>query len=158
MEIFSERNGIDYNKIFNVLLQNLSPTFEKNALPEIFSGKLETFLTCFAVSSHMKNNILDETAGKFFEETSLNAIYKSLSLGCSAADIRLILSELPKILILNYPVVENIRVGCIIRIQELQNFYRDNVPVPDAFLWRTFHNLDSLMQILQTFEKNKNSF
>ena len=66
-------------------------------------------MTCRAIAENLRGKILDETAGKFLEEIALNAVYKSLSANFSIADIKLLFSELPKILSLNYPAVENIR-------------------------------------------------
>ena len=132
-------------------MQNLLPTIGENISQEFFKGKLENFLICLAISSHMKNNIINETAGKFFEEISLNAIYESLLTNCSVSDAKLILSELPKILSFNYPVVEKIRVLSIRLVQELQKFYRSNVEGFNPMIWAKIYELDNLQEILKTF-------
>lgn len=128
-------------------MQNLSPTFAKNVPSEFFNGKMETFLTCFAVAAYLKENILSETAGAFLEETSLETVYKTLSTNIQIHDIRLLISVLPNILALDYPVVEDIRKACAAIISQLKNLFRVNKRCRD------YSDLDDLLRMLTVFDK-----
>ncbi len=136
-------NQINYDRVFNALIRDLSPTFAKNIPIDFFQGKMETFLTCRAVSSYLKENAFDETAGKFFEEASLNAVCKTLFSTNQLADLRLLFGELPNILALDYPIAEEIRVGCIQILPQVMNFFRVNN------LWKEFMELDYLRRFLE---------
>ena len=147
-EKISELNQIDYNKIFNSLLQNLVPTFPKNVPKEFLENKIETFLTCLNLSKHLKETLLDETAGNFFEETALNAIYKTVAASkISFPDSLFLLSELPNILQLNFPAVKNILKICLEIIQHIKNMYR-----PLFFKYQDYYELDYIERLLKIFE------
>ena len=138
--IFS--NKINYQNIYNAILQNLSPVFAENASPKFFEGKIETFLTCRKLAEHLRGNIFNNTAGKFFEEMSLSAVYRTNN---SIADLELLFSELPYILPLNYPVVNEIRKVCMNILPQLSNVWRQND------LWREFAEYDYLLNMLKAF-------
>lgn len=95
---------------------------------------METALTCRAVSNYLQE--------KFFEEASLGAILKSLD-GISLSDARLFLSELPNLLRLPYPVVNELRGASIQVISQLKDFMREHE------LWRDFAELDYLQRVLR---------
>ena len=139
---------INYQQIYSALMWHLSPTFSKNVPPEIFAGKMETFLTCRKIAEVLRERVLDETTGKFFEETALNAIHKTLSTAVTLPDLRLLISELPKILQLDYPAVEEIRKTCINVIPQMMHLFRINN------IWREFTELEYLMNMLKLFDKN----
>ena len=141
--------SIDYPRLSNALVQNLFPTMIKTMPVNFFAGKLETFLTCRALASHLREVMFDKTAGEFFEEASLNAIYRTLYTQVSLADVRLLLAELPKILPLDYPVVDDIRKACIQLIPQIQNAFR----VYDPNAWREFVNLQYALNMLKTFDE-----
>jgi len=63
---------------------NRLANFLDNAPQDFFKGKLETYLTCFAVSSYLKENFLDEYFGELFEEISLNSAVRSLQASINA--------------------------------------------------------------------------
>lgn len=138
----------DYQRVYNALLQNLSTAFSKNVPSEFFSGKMETFLTCRKIAELLREKILDENAGNFFEEAALRAVHKTLFTGITLADIKLLIAEIPQILKLNYPVVKDIRSACLNIIPQVMNLYR----VYDHSAWREFANLQYLLQMLETFD------
>ena len=118
-------NQINHAVILDALLKNLSPTFAQNVSPEFFKNKLETFLTCRAVVHYLtKFNFLDKTRGSVLEEAALNAIYKAVPADTQLYGLRLLISELPNILPLNYPAVKNILKACIDALKRLSNIYR----------------------------------
>ena len=137
---------ISYLKCYAALLQNLSPTFIKNTSKEIFYDQFETFLICRKLAEYLRITFLNEDAGKFFEESALNAIYKIFYRAADIANIRLFLRELPEILPLNYPVVENIRSICLDIIPKIMGFYR----VKNA--WKEFTEMEYLIGMIQSFE------
>ena len=111
---------------------------------------METFLTCRKLAEYLSENILSDNAGKMFEETALNAVYKTLSTNVAIADLRLLLSELPIILSKDYPVVKEIYKSCVNLIPPLMNTFRVNN------LWKEFTALEYLLDMLKTFELVKN--
>ena len=139
---------INYQRLYTALLQNLSPTMTKNAPQENFTNRIENFLICRKLSEYMAETVLDESAGKFFEETALKAIYRSFFSNIPLSDMRLLFAELPNILTRNYPVVNDIRQACIKIIPQILNLFR----VYDANAWKEFVDLKSLMLMLQTFD------
>lgn len=135
-------------RVFNAMLRIVAPTFGKNVSKNIFQGKMETFLTCRRVAEYLRENAFNDTAGKFFEEISLEAINSTLKTTVTTADIRLLIFELPNILPLNYPAVENIRKSCLKIIPKLmETFKKPTVPS-----WNEFIKLQYILEMLKSFE------
>ena len=132
-------------RLFSALASNLSPTLMPLTPPNFYAGKMETFLTCRAVSSHLKTKLTDEAPAKFFEETSLKAILKALN-GMSLTDARLLFSELPALLNLPYPVVNEVRIACLNIIPQMMNVMHLNDRLKDYF------ELEYLQRLLQTWK------
>lgn len=97
---------------------------------------LETALTCRAASTYLQE--------KIFEEASLAAILKSLD-GIKISDVRLLLSELPNLLTLPYPVVEELGSVVLQIIRQTMNFMREHE------LWKDFSDMENLRRLLQAF-------
>lgn len=153
LKTFSAAKQIDYRRIFNALFQNLSPTFAKDIPREFFNGRMEIFLTCRALSPFLQKNLFEETAGLFFEEAALNAIHKTMFTNVNISDLRLLFSELPDILKLDYSAVEDIRKSCIGIIPQLINVLRQNVDASKAdSFYGDLNDLDYLMRMLKTFD------
>ena len=93
----------------SALERNLSPTLKIDTPLNFYAGKMETFLTCRAVANYLKTKLTDDTQVKLFEEASLKAILKALENSPSVADKELFDRELPELLKLPYPVVEELR-------------------------------------------------
>lgn len=138
--------GIDSEKLFNALKENLSEVFRKDSPLENFSGKLETFLTCRAVSAKLRENFLDETTANFFEEISLRGVIKSLSASVTLSDVELLLSELPEILKLNSSAAEEIRLSCMRIIPQVMDIFRRNN------MWKNFMEMNYVLKMLQAFD------
>ena len=137
---------INYGRLFNALVQNLFPLLNKGLAPVFFNGKLENFLTCLNLISHLRGKVLDDKGAKFFEELSLEAIHKSLYAELSLADISLLIDEMPKILVMDYPVVNQIREALIRIIQQVMLLFRMNNH------WQGFTDLDHELKMLQSFD------
>ena len=88
-------------RLLDALMKNLSPMILPKTPPSFYKGKLETFLTCRAVAEYLKQPT--------YEEAALKAILKSLQTRYSFADAGLLAGELPDLLKLPYPVVEELR-------------------------------------------------
>ena len=130
-------------RLFAALAENLSPTLLPNTPQDFYSGKVETFLTCRAVAAYLQTKLTDVAPAKFFEETSLKALLKAVKVGTSFADIRLLLSELPNLLSLPYPVVEELRGACLHIIPQMMNVMRLNNS------WMNYTELDYIQRLLQ---------
>ena len=137
---------INYQQLYIALLQNLSQTFVQNVPLTFYQGKTETFLTCRKLAEYLREKVLDKNAGNFFEETALRAIFRTLQTNFSITDIKILFSELPHILRLNYPVVEEIRKACINLVAQLTNLFRMNN------LWRDFNEMYYFGEMLKTFD------
>lgn len=80
---------------------DLIKALKRNLSTNSYAGKMETFLTCRAVSNYLGE--------KFFEEMALKAIVNAFESSLSPADKGLFDKELPELLKLPYPVVEDLR-------------------------------------------------
>ena len=129
-------------RVFDALAKNLSPTLMPNTPSEFYAGKMETFLTCRAVAAYLQTKLTDAAPAKFFEEAAIKAILKSIG-QMSFADARLLLSELPNLLRLSYPVVEELRGACIQFIPLMMNVMRLNNS------WLNYVELDYIQRLLK---------
>ncbi len=129
-------------RMFNALVKNLSPTLLPTTPPEFYRGKMETFLTCRAVSSMLKSKLVDDAPAKFFEEASIKAIIKAFN-GMSFADALLLIRELPDLLSLPYPAVKDLCAAVINIIPQLMNVMHLNN------MWKDFVELDYLQRLLK---------
>lgn len=96
-------------RLLSALERNLSPTLLPDTPLEFYAGKVETFLTCRAVASYLQTKLSDTAQVKLYEEAALKAILKSLQTRYTFADAGLLVQELPTLLKLPYPVVEELR-------------------------------------------------
>lgn len=122
----------------------------RSALTKILSayadGKvfdLETALTCRTTSTYLREKFPGDEHLKICEEASLAAVLKSLD-GLKFSDVQLLTSELPNLLALPYPAVEELRAASIQIISQTMNFMRKNE------FWKDFADLDNLRRFLQT--------
>ena len=107
---------------------------------------METFLTCHKLIEKLRKTILNEETCHFLQESSVNSIYKTLLTGVSISDLKLLFTELPSILNLNFPVVKDIRLYCINIIPQLINFFRVNHSLNDIAHFEHLYNM------LKTFD------
>lgn len=144
---------IDHERLVTVLMENLSPLFDENLSDEFFIGKMETFLTCRALATYLKENALGQKRGELLEQLILKAIHSTMLTNVSVGDTEMLLSELPNILPLNYPVVENIRQGCIEIIPQIQKIIRKSIDSPEKMsMWKEFFEFDNLLRMLKVFD------
>jgi len=173
IETFAEINSPNCERLLQAVTSNLLPGFTaedvkkfldnpKNrfeyfamlikffsiAPQDFFKGRTEIFLTCFTVSSFLKDNFVDEELGSLLEEFSLNALCKSLAVGVTSYEVQLFVKELPKILAFPYPAVKELRAACFKLIPKLADTYRNY----NAADWREFVHMDYLLNMLRTFE------
>ena len=130
-------------RLFAALAKNLSPTLLPNTPQDFYSGKVETFLTCRAVAAYLQTKLTDAAPAKFFEEASLKALLRAVKGGTSFADMRLLLSELPNLLTLPYPVVKELRGACLHIIPQMMQVMRLNNS------WLYYVELDQLQSLLK---------
>ena len=146
LENLAASKQIDYQKLCVALVKNLAPVFSEKSSPQNFFWQMETFLTCRALASYLRKEVLGDTAGKIFEEAALRAILRTLQTNFSITDIKFLFSELPYILRLNYPVVEETRKTCINLVPQLMNLFHLNN------LWRDFNETYYFGEMLKTFD------
>ena len=130
-------------RVFNTLMKNFSPILLSDMPQDFYAGKLETFLTCRAASTHLKNKIADDTLPKFFEEASLKAIVNSVSGGLTLTDKVLFIKELPALLKLQYPIVKDLRDVGLQVIDELKGEFHSQK------LWKDYTELDYISELLE---------
>ena len=123
------------NRVFDALNKNLS------AYVSGVNVGLETALTCRAVSTYLRGKFPDDERLKIFEEASLAAVVNSID-GLKFSDARLLISELPELLKLPYPVVDELRAAAIQIISQLMNFMRVNE------FWKDFVELEQMRRLL----------
>ncbi len=136
-----EGDGEKFNRVFKTLTKILSAYVSEDTPREFFIGKLETALTCRAMSTYLREKFPDKQL-KIYEEASLAAILKSLD-GMKLSDTRLLLSELSNLLGLPYPVVKEIRAAAIEIILQTMDFMRENE------FWKDFSDLEHLRRLLK---------
>lgn len=145
-KIFKPRDLSRINeRLLNALMINLSPTLLPTTPQDFYRGKMETFLTCRAVSSYLQTTLPDaaKAQAKFFEEASLKAILRSFG-GMTLPDARLFLKELPQLLSLPYPVVKDIRQAALYIIPRIMDmFHLNNV------MWKDYVELDYLQNVFK---------
>lgn len=119
------------------------------ALIENISGytvdKMETILTCRALSTYLRERFPnDADYWKICEETSLKAIFKTTASGITFAESELLIRELPDLLRLPYPAVEDLRGLCLKIISQLLNVMHFKN------MWEDYVELEYLQRLLQT--------
>lgn len=122
-----ESSGEKFRRVKDTLTEILS----KYVDGETFD--LETALICRAASNYLRE--------KLYEEASLAAILKSLD-GLKLSDVRLLLSELPNLLALQYPVVKELRGASIQIVSQTMNFMREHE------CWKDFSDLEHMRRLL----------
>lgn len=137
---YPDKSNAD-ERLLNALERNLSPALKADTPPSFYEGKMETFLTCLAVSSYLKKKLTYSKAAKFFEEMSLKAILKSFD-KMSLPEAQFVIRELPSILRFSYPVVKDIRDDLLQRIPKIV----DEIRIRGHF--REFANLYYLQELL----------
>ena len=144
IETLFAHKQINFPRLFNALAQNLLTTTVGSTPRNFYEGKIENFLTCLHLSGYLRGKLFDDDGAKIFEELSLNALYKSIVVGSSIADILLLIDELPTILKLNYPAVKEIRDACIQIIPQIMTTYRLN------HYWQGFTELEYILKLLKS--------
>lgn len=134
-------NSYTNEKLLSALAMNLSPNLSDTPLG-FYAGKMETFLTCRAVTAYLKENHADNVVVKFFEMASLTSILKSLD-EMSLADAQLLIRELPNFLSWSNPATREIFKEIIRRLPQIQEELRLK-----GYL-REFVGLDYLQDLLK---------
>jgi len=137
-KIFSLKS--DTQRISRVI-ETLTKTLSQYADDEIFD--LETALTCRALSAYLLKKFPNEERFKVFEEASLAAILKSLD-GLKLSEVQLLMDELPNLLILPYPIVEELRDVSIQITSQMMNLMREKT------LWKDFLEWNYLYRLLKS--------
>ena len=177
IKTFTELKQLDFDKLLAALSSMLLPGFVENdtknffgdykkrfeyfkvltkflndAPDEIFKDKVELYFTCLALSGFLKDTFLDDELGRLFEEFSLNFVYRAFSQPIiSALDAHMTIKYLPRILMLPYPVVDDIRERCITIMPIFMNIFREYSQVA----WQNFSHFDYVLEMLKVFDNYK---
>ena len=146
IESLFQKKQIDCSQIVRTLTKNLSPFINDNVTKELLEGNLENFLICLSISSYMQEKFF---ISRDFEKLSLKAIAASLNCSQTIADIKLLLDEMPKILMMSYPSVEVIRKLCLDIIPKIMLIFRYNN------MWNEFYEIKYQLEMLKTFDVYK---
>ena len=182
--------SFDRSRMLGVLAKSLLPAFEEdnaeeffkskenqlkyfraisefyvNAPNEFFQDKMETFLTCFNIALRLQEKFLDETAGNFFVDATLNAICQTLCTEISVADARLLIGELPKILPLSYQTVEILLSICAGVFEKLKETFQNSsdekknydIDEKEMATWRKINEIGYLQKIFKILNVPKNN-
>ena len=121
----------------------------RNVTPEFFDGKMETFLTCLALSRKFNLSL----GGISITEVALEWIFHTIVNLSKSEEFQLLLSELPNILSLDYSAAKKIHKICIQRLVQVKDSVR--LGITDASklqYWRDFAEFDYTLRLLKTFE------
>lgn len=120
------------------------PLTLSNTPDKIFAGRLHEFLTCRSIGRKLGDDgAIERTTAEFLEKLSLKCAHRSLaSGGLEFWQVLLLLDELPKLLPLEYDVVDDIKNACRQLIPQVMMQYRL------AGDWRSYKNLNYKMQML----------
>lgn len=144
IEVLFPRKQVNYFQLVNSLINALFPTQTKGTPLTFYQGQMETFLTCLSLADFLRKKYFEESAAKFFEEASLQALLKTLATGMTLADIMLFIRELPRILLMNYPVVKDIREMMIRMFPQILEYFRN------GNRWQEFKELEFIFSMLKT--------
>lgn len=135
------------------LMKEIAPIINGKIPPNFVEGKMETFLTCRALASYLKENALGKERGEFLEKATLKAILLAIMHTKSFSDSELLLSELTNILPLNYPEVENIRQSCLQIVPQMKEMIRIEIDEHTKFkFYRNFNDFDNLLRWIKVFD------
>ena len=143
----------NYQKVLDTVIQTLIQARNSNTPPDFSVGKIETFLTCRSLANFFREKqMLDEKICDALENDSLVAIYKLFFSAISIPEFQLLMSELPKILTLKYPVVDAIISGCTKIISQVKDSIRLSCDNPDKlYMWKDFADWDYKLEMLKGF-------
>lgn len=133
-----ENDAQRFNRVIEALTETLSSSK---------SLSMETALTCRALSTYLRKKFPNDADDwKICEEASLFAIIKSF---CRVKDAEalLLISDLPNILCLPYPVVREFLSRVLYLIDQMKDLRKQ------VFLWEDFVELDYLQNLLKTFKE-----
>lgn len=175
LKIFVDRKKFNAARMLKALVANLTPHFEKNNLKiylnnpknrtkyfselvdfykkapaTFFEGKIETFLTCIIVSYQLKQNYLDETTGKLFEEASINALCKTFLAHVSTSELHLLIAELPRLLAMPYPAITAL---IQILLERFPQFLQDFRKKGDVKNFEEIVYLYRMLQVINFYRK-----
>ena len=144
-ENYTPPKKFDRESYFKTLEEILLPASRSDEPQEFFEGKLETFLTCRAMASVLRRSFPNDNRGAFLEEAALRAINRTQFTKMSLAEIFLTINSLPPILVLPYPVVDEIRKNCMSFVRQIMGDLRKGLR------WESFVDMGNYYDLLAAF-------
>lgn len=137
--------NFDAEHYYKTLEETLSRAVHDNTPQEYFEDKLETFLTCRALAGMLRRRFPNDKRGYSLEEAALQAINRAHATPLTLPEVMLTLNALTPILVLPYPVVEDIRKNCIDFVKQLISDLRRNSR------WEPFVEMNDYLDLLMAF-------
>ena len=130
-------------RVINSVVRTLTQNSPDNMPQEFFKDKLETFLACRAIAERFQIKIGKHLA----EELALVWIYYTLiKINLTTSEIRQLLKELPKILLLNFSVCENIK--SLIE-NNILTFFLNGASKGRLERWWEYHEMEYIQKLLR---------
>lgn len=130
---------------FKLLEKILLPAARADVTPEFFEGKLETFLTCRALASILRRSFPKDNRGALMEESALRAINRTHSTKANLSEVMMMINSLTPILVLPYPVVDDIRKNCMSFVRQIMGGLQKNMR------WEAFIDMGNYFDLLAAF-------
>ena len=141
---FSLESNVDkIRRVENALIETLTQCSPFDAPTEFFVGKLETFLTCYALAKMFNTKIGNKTA----EEYALVWLYQMLNKDgvLTFAELQLFVDTLPEILSRPFPLAKKLVQTFSARILPTM------IEATKIFqMWKTYKNLKLLQHLLES--------
>ena len=147
VEKYVQPPTFEREKYFKLLEEIILPAVRLDESNEFFQGKLETFLTCRALSGLLKENFPKDNRGKFLEEAALRVINRIHFTELTFAETMMMINSLPPILALPYPIVAEIYQNCVNFIQQIMENLHSNLR------WEEFVDMGNYLELLLSFDR-----
>lgn len=144
-ENYTPPKKFERENYFQTLEQILLPAVRSDVPDEFFTGKLEMFLTCRALSGVLRRTFPKDNRGKFLEEASLRVINRTHFTKMSFAEIMMMLNALPQILVLPYPAVADVHQNCMNFVRQILGDFHRNAH------WDRFVEMGNYLELLSAF-------
>ena len=152
-----KKKRTDSDKMLKQLMNAIDPILKKTMTEDFFYEKMETFLLCLKLTKYLEEDgTLKEETAKNIQTVILYSIIMSVGNQTRFSDYKLLLSELPDILVLNSHGVEKL-VDCVVElIPQLKKAVQMTITSTEAMgRWRDFNDLDNLLRMLKAFKNKK---
>ena len=139
-----ESDSARRRRMLDALMRNLMPATFEDVSDEFFTDKCVIFLQCRAIVNALSGKGIEQPTAEYFEDLALRCITRRVLNGnVKLYELLILIEELPKILLLKYPVVDDIKNVCMSFLPNLIMNYR--------YLndWKHYNRYNRLLQLLK---------